>query len=112
MLMGTSRPTKRLHLGRGRRAGWVRARAVPLVASHFFDEPIRRDLEAKLNQHLRGYSVRLGHAHAGLFGLSVSLRDLVVRQDANPEPPVAMLPSLLLHLDWPGLLRVRLVGEA
>jgi len=93
-------------------AGVVVLIAVALVVSHFFDEPLRRNLEAKLNQRLRGYTVRLEHAHAGLFGLSLGLRNLVVRQQANPEPPVALLPRLRLHLEWAALWRLHLVGEA
>jgi hypothetical protein len=90
----------------------VVAVALALLASHLFDEPLRRDLEAKLNQRLNGYSVSLEHAHAGLFGLSLTLRNLVVRQQANPEPPVALLPRLRLHLEWGALRRLHLAGEA
>ncbi|MBV8202113.1 MAG: DUF748 domain-containing protein, partial [Acidobacteria bacterium] len=63
-------------------------------------------------QNLHGYSVRLEHAHAGLAGLSITLNNLVVRQQANPEPPVALLPRLYLHLDWSALWRLHVAGEA
>jgi Domain of Unknown Function (DUF748) len=93
-------------------AGVVVLIAVALLVSHFFDEPLRRELEARLNGRLHGYTVRLEHAHAGLFGLSLTLNNLVVRQQANPEPPVALLPRLGLHLDWAALWRLHVVGEA
>jgi hypothetical protein len=83
-----------------------------IAGSYLFDEPLRQELEAKLNQNLRGYTVRLEHAHAGPLGLSVTLRGLVVRQQANPEPPVLVVPRLRLRAEWSELLTLHLVGEA
>lgn len=82
------------------------------VGSHLFDEPLRHTLESRINQHLRGYRVKVGHAHAGLFGLSLWLDDLVVWQEANPQPPVARIPYLHLSVEWPALLGRHLVGDA
>ena len=84
--MAASRANKRPHPWRRRGvivlgAVLVVVIALALLASHLFDEPLRRDLEAKLNQRLNGYSVSLGHAHAGLFGLSLTLR----RRSAMPK---------------------------
>jgi Domain of Unknown Function (DUF748) len=102
---------------RGRISAWIAAVLVALIlavtlGSYLFDGPLRRELEKKMNANLHGYSVRLGHAHAGLFGLSLFLSDLVVRQQANPEPPVAVIPYLHLSIEWPQLLRRHLVGDA
>jgi hypothetical protein len=83
-----------------------------IAGSYLFDEPLRRELEAKLNQNLRGYTVRLEHAHAGPLGLTVTLHGLVVRQQANPEPPVIVVPRLRLRAEWSELLRLHLVGVA
>src|ERR1700709_319569 len=44
-------------------------------ASHLFDERLRRSLEGKINQHLKGYSVTLGHAHVNPFNLALGPRD-------------------------------------
>jgi hypothetical protein len=82
------------------------------LGSYLFDEPLRREIEGKVNSHLHGYSVRLGHAHVGLFGLSVRLGNLVVRQQANPEPPVAVFPAIHLSVEWRQLLTRHLVGDA
>src|SRR5947199_5634115 len=72
---------------------WViLAAAVVLVialVAHSFDEYLRRTLETKINQRLHGYTVSLGHAHVSPLGLSLTLRDAVIRQNANPNPPVA-----------------------
>ncbi|HYX25602.1 MAG TPA: hypothetical protein VFC23_15735, partial [Thermoanaerobaculia bacterium] len=74
-----------------------------LVASHF-DEYVRRNVEAKMNQKLKGYTVSVGHAHVSPFGLSLTLRQLVIRQQANPEPPVANVPRLKTSVEWRELL--------
>ncbi len=102
---------------RWRIAAWIAALLVLLIVavtfgSYLFDEPLRRQIETRVNAHLHGYSVRLGHAHAGLFGLSMRLTNLVIRQQANPEPPVAVLPRLHLSVEWRQLLTRHLVGDA
>jgi hypothetical protein len=82
-----------------------------LVASRF-DEFLRRKLEAKMNQHLKGYTVSVGHAHLNPFTFSMTLKQLVIRQQANPEPPVADIPRLKLSVEWTRLLTSRLVADA
>jgi hypothetical protein len=81
------------------------------VASHF-DAYLRRTLEAKINQRLTGYSVTLAHAHLSPFGLSLTLQGLVIRQQANPNPPVADLPRLTASVEWREILRGHLVADA
>jgi hypothetical protein len=81
-------------------------------ASHLFDERLRLSLEGKINQRLTGYRVTLGHAHLNPLNLALGLRDMVIRQDANPEPPVANVPHLRLSVEWPALLTFRLVSNA
>ena len=80
--------------------------------SRFGDEPLRRELEAKMNQQMHGYSVHVGHAHGGPLRLSLTLRDVVVRQQAHPEPPLATIPRLRLKVQWHSLLARHLVGDA
>ncbi|MFY9820827.1 MAG: DUF748 domain-containing protein [Thermoanaerobaculia bacterium] len=82
-----------------------------LVASRF-DEYLRRNLEAKMNQHLKGYTVSVGHAHLNPFSFSLTLRQLTIRQQANPEPPVADIPRLKMSVEWTQLLTFHLVGDA
>src|ERR1700681_2892251 len=82
-----------------------------LVASRF-DEYLRRNLEAKMNQHLKGYMVSVGHAHLNPFSFSLTLQKLTIRQQANPEPPVADVPRLKMSVEWTRLLTTRLVADA
>jgi hypothetical protein len=82
-----------------------------LIASAF-DGYLRRTLEAKINRTLHGYHVSLGHAHLNPFGLSLTLEQAVVRQDANPDPPVANIPRLTTSAEWGGVFRGHLVADA
>ena len=84
---------------------------VVLVARHF-DEYLRRTLEAKVNQRLHGYHVTLGHAHLSPFGLSLTLERAVIRQDANPNPPVAEIPRLTTSVEWREIFSGHLVADA
>lgn len=81
------------------------------VATHF-DAYLRRTLEAKINQRLKGYTVSIAHAHLSPFGLSLTLQGLVIRQQANPKPPVADLPRLTASVEWSEILRGHLVADA
>ena len=84
---------------------------VLLVASHF-DEYLRRTIEAKVNQRLKGYTVSIGHAHLSPLGLALTLERLVIVQQANPRPPVADLPRLTASVEWREILRGHLVADA
>ena len=59
---------------------------IVLGLSFFIDEPLRTSLEQKLNDRLQGYTARLGAAHLSLLGFSVELKDLIIKQEANPDP--------------------------
>ncbi len=82
-----------------------------IVASFFFDEPMRRSMESRMNRSLKGYTVTLPKAHFSLFGLSVTLHDLSVRQQANPDPPVIVIPKLKASVQWRELLSFHLVAD-
>ncbi|HKI01700.1 MAG TPA: DUF748 domain-containing protein [Thermoanaerobaculia bacterium] len=81
------------------------------VAQHF-DEYLRRTLETKINQRLHGYAFSLGGAHLNPFGLALTLERGVIRQQANPEPPVADIPRLTASVEWREILHGHLVANA
>lgn len=82
-----------------------------VIASFFVDEPMRRSMEREMNRRLTGYSVSLPKVHFHLFGLSVTLYDLTVRQNANPDPPVASIPRLHASVQWRELLSGHIVSD-
>ncbi len=64
-----------------------------------------------MNQHLKGYSVRLPGLHFQLIGLSVTLKGLTVSQQAHPTPPVAEFPFLKASINWRRVLSGKLVAK-
>jgi uncharacterized protein (DUF4415 family) len=88
--------------------------ALPLlviVASFFADEPLRRSIERRMNDHLDGYEVRVPKLRLRLFSLSMALEGLVVRQKAHPEPPVLRIEGLVTSVHWRALFSGHLVAD-
>lgn len=81
------------------------------LASYLIEGPLRQRMESGMNASLKGYSVELRAVDFHPIGFSVTLRDLVIRQDAHPEKPVANFPYLHAHVHWKAVLRGRLVAE-
>jgi hypothetical protein len=98
-------------VGRWSAGGVVALVAVIFAGSFLVDEPLRRHLEHDMNHGLKGYHVRLGKLDFHPVGLSLDLEDLVVIQDANPDPPVAAIPRLHAGVQWSQILRGSLVAN-
>jgi hypothetical protein len=64
-----------------------------------------------MNASLEGYKVKIRRLDVQPMGLAVDLADLVVIQEAHPNPPVAYVPRLRASLQWGALLRGRLVSD-
>src|SRR5206468_415958 len=87
LVRGLRKTVHRLHKGTLWTFGVLAGLIVLLfIASFFVDEPMRRSMEKNINQRLTGYTVRLPRLHFQLIGLSVTLYDLTVSQQANPDP--------------------------
>ncbi len=84
---------------------------VLFVASYVLDEPLRGSIERRINDRLKGYSVRLPELHFQLVGGTMTLKELTVFQQENPEPPIARFPVLRFGVHWGDLLYGRLVAE-
>ncbi len=103
---------------RGARRHWM-AIAIPIAVlvilavtiAFLIDEPLRRYTEAKMNHALKGYTARIGKLDFHPLGFSLDLRDVVITQDAHPEPPVFRLERLSASVHWRALLSRRLVGD-
>lgn len=68
-------------------------------------------MESEVNQRLTGYAVRIGKLDVQLWRLAVDLSDVSIRQQSNPEPPVATLPRLHASIEWRALLTGKLVAD-
>ncbi len=64
-----------------------------------------------MNASLKGYSVVLPGLQFHPIGLSVTLRDLTIRQTAHPETPVARFPIVHASVEWKQLLTLHLVAD-
>ena len=82
-----------------------------VIASFFVDEPMRRSIEKNMNQRLTGYTVQLPRLHFQLIGLSVTLYDLKITQQAHPDPPVAFIPRLHASVQWKEILSGHIVSD-
>jgi Domain of Unknown Function (DUF748) len=80
---------------------------VPPLAS----EPVRRSMERRMNAALKGYTVHIERLRVRPLGLGVTLVNLSLRQNENPEPPVAVFPRLKATVQWRELLALRLVAD-
>jgi len=102
--------------GASRTALWVGGTIAGLlvllfIASFFVDEPMRRSMERRMNQSLKGYQAHIGGLHFQLIGLSVTLKDVTVRQQQHPDPPVVTLPRLHASVHWREILSGRVVAD-
>ncbi|MDQ5871066.1 MAG: hypothetical protein M3547_02535, partial [Acidobacteriota bacterium] len=82
-----------------------------IIASFFVDEPMRRQMEKRMNERLTGYTARIGDLDFNLFGFSITLQDVSIVQDAHPTPPVALIPRLRASVQWSELLTFHLVAD-
>lgn len=83
-----------------RHRGWLIAGAIVavvilgvVIATFFADEPLRRYAEGVANESLPDYRVTIGALDLHPLTLAVDLRDVVIRQEAHPEPPLAVIPE-------------------
>ena len=82
-----------------------------VIASLFVDEPMRRAMERSMNEHLTGYNAKIRDLDFHLIGFSVTLHDVSIRQEAHPEPAVAVIPRLRASVQWSELVKLKLVSD-
>lgn len=81
------------------------------IAAFLIDEPLRRKMEADINNRLKGYAVRIERLDFHPIGLSLDLEGATIYQKAHPDPPVVHIPNLSASVHWKALLRGRLVAD-
>jgi hypothetical protein len=64
-----------------------------------------------MNTRLRGYSASIGEADFHPWNLGIDFRELVIRQEAHPEPAVLSCPELAASVQWRALFALRLVAD-
>ena len=82
-----------------------------IVASYAVDEPLRRAIERRMNERMLGYTARITKLDFHPVGFSLDLEDVVLIQNANPDPPVLWIPRLEASVQWKELLFARVVAD-
>jgi hypothetical protein len=100
----------------GRRARWIVGTlavliAIVAVASFLVDEPLRRYIEGQMNASLKGYTARIERLSFHPIGASLTLYDLLIVQDAHPDPPVLHVERLRASVQWKALIFGRVVAD-
>jgi len=75
------------------------------------DEPLRRTIEGQMNARMKGYTARIGYLNFHPIGFSLDLRDLILVQDAHPDPPVLRVPRLSASVQWSAIIHGRVVAD-
>ncbi len=105
---------KRILYSKGFRWGGIIIIAIGVILfiiSFLLDEPLRSRMENKLNQDLKGYSVKLAGLHFNPISLSLTMKGLSILQDAHSVPPVAYFPVIKASINWTSILAGKLVAE-
>ncbi len=82
-----------------------------VVVAFFLDEPMRRQIEGRMNARMKGYTAHIGKLDFHPFGFAIDFYDVVFTQDAAPDPPVMRLKRLKASVQWEALLRGRVVAD-
>src|SRR5262245_14450151 len=116
--MSPAVPGRRSAFLRRRSRWWLTVPGVLIVlaigvvaADYFLDEPFRRELERRMNDRLEGYRVTVRTADVHLLGVAFDLGNLVVVQQAHPDPPVARIHRLSVSVHWRALLHGAVVAN-
>jgi uncharacterized protein DUF748 len=82
-----------------------------IIVSFFLDEPLRRQVEHRMNARLKGYHARIGKLDFHPIGGSIDFYDVLFTQDADPDPPVMKLKRLTASVQWAALIHGRVVAD-
>ena len=105
-----------------RGAGWLRRHrgfvlvvgvllALASIAVDAVDEPLRRQLELRMNDSLDGYTATIGRADLHLIGFGLDLYDVTVVQNALPNPPMIYIPRWTTSVQWRAFLSGAVVAD-
>lgn len=84
---------------------------IALALAFLIDEPLRRTTERQMNARLKGYTARIGRLNFHPFGFGVDFYDVVLIQDAHPDPAVLRIHRLSASVQWAALIHRRVVAD-
>jgi hypothetical protein len=100
----------------GRRGRWVLGSlavllALVIIGSFLVDEPLRRYIEGQMNERLKGYTAQIERLSFHPIGGGLTLYNLVIVQDAHPDPAVLHVERFDASVEWKSLIFGRLVAN-
>lgn len=84
---------------------------VALLASSLAEEPVRRLVERRANERLRGYRVEVGGVDLHPLAFGFDVLELAIARNGHLDLPLAQLTELTARIDWRALLRGALVAD-
>jgi hypothetical protein len=81
------------------------------LSSSIGETPVRRRLEQRANERLRGYRIEIGDVDLRPLTLGFDLVEVVVVRREHPDLPVAQIGELAADVEWGALLRGALVAD-
>jgi hypothetical protein len=85
--------------------------ALAYAIAFLIDEPLRRATEREMNTRLKAYTARIGKLDFHPIGFAIDFYDVVLVQDAHPDPPVMRVPRLSASVQWSAIVRGRVVAD-
>jgi hypothetical protein len=85
--------------------------ALLVIASFFVDEPLRRQIESRMNDRLKGYTARIERLSFHPLGFSLTLYGLSFSQNAHPDPAIFHVERLDASVQWKALLHRKVVAD-
>lgn len=85
--------------------------AALVVILNMIDEPLRQEMERRLNAELKGYTVSIGRLDLHPLGFALELEEVSIVQNARPTPPVAYFPRWTTSVQWRELLTGSVVAD-
>lgn len=81
------------------------------IALTFSDEPLRAYAEREMNRRLPAYTIQIGKLALHPISLSLDLHNIIVKQNDNPDPPIASVSKMHGSLQWGALLSGHIVTD-
>ena len=85
--------------------------ALAYAIAFLIDEPLRRLTERQMNTRMKGYTAHIGTLDFHPLGFSVDFRDVVLVQNAHPDPPVLRVPRLSASVQWSAIIHGGVVAD-
>jgi len=85
--------------------------ALVVAVAFFVDEPMRRVTERQMNARLKGYTARIGRLDFHPLGFGIDFYDVILIQNAHPEPAVMRVHRLSASVQWDALVHRRVVAD-